>query len=108
MEKLPRLGRATLDVLGVLLEAQRPRWGLELMSVTGRPSGTVYPLLDRLEKAGWVESCWEQDAERRGPRRRLYALTPDGAQAAREAVRAAAARPARRRTTIARGAEAMG
>lgn len=94
MEKLPRVGRATLDVLAVLLEAPRPRWGLELMSQTGRPSGTVYPLLDRLEKAGWVESRWE-DTDRRGPRRRLYALTPDGAEAARELVRAAATRTTR-------------
>jgi hypothetical protein len=32
----------------------------------GRPSGSVYPLLDRLERAGWVTSSWDDDAERRG------------------------------------------
>jgi DNA-binding PadR family transcriptional regulator len=96
MEPLARLGRATVDVLVELLADDRPRWGLELIKATGRPSGTVYPLLDRLEQAGWVTSSWDEDAGRRGPRRRLYALTPDGAAAARAAVhRASAARPAR-------------
>ncbi|MBY8850782.1 PadR family transcriptional regulator [Saccharothrix sp. MB29] len=49
-------------------------------TATGRPSGSVYPLLDRLERAGWVTSTWDDDAERRGPRRRVYVLTPDGAR----------------------------
>ncbi len=96
MEPLPRLGRATVDVLRVLLESPQPRWGLELIKATGRPSGTVYPLLDRLERAGWVTSRWDDDAERTGPRRRLYELTPDGAQAARTTLDAA--RPAPRAT----------
>lgn len=95
MEPLARLGRATVDVLAVLLDSAGPRWGLELIKVTGRPSGTVYPLLDRLERAGWVTSRWDDDKGRPGPRRRLYELTPDGAVAARDAVRRAAARPAR-------------
>ncbi|MFD7657635.1 PadR family transcriptional regulator [Actinosynnema sp. NPDC059797] len=84
MEPLGRIGRATVDVLAVLLESDRPRWGLELIKLTGRPSGSVYPLLDRLERAGWVTSEWDDDSDRRGPRRRMYALTPEGA---REAVR---------------------
>lgn len=88
---MERLGRATVDVLTVLLDDERPRWGLELIKATGRPSGTVYPLLDRLERAGWVTSSWDDDTERRGPRRRLYALTPDGAASARAAVQRAAA-----------------
>lgn len=96
MEPLPRLGRATVDILAVLIDSAEPRWGLELIKVTGRPSGTVYPLLDRLERAGWVSSRWDDDAARPGPRRRMYRLTPDGAVAARDALRhAAARRPAR-------------
>ncbi|GAA1280188.1 PadR family transcriptional regulator [Saccharothrix xinjiangensis] len=87
MEPLGRIGRATVDVLAVLLESDRPRWGLELIKLTGRPSGSVYPLLDRLERAGWVTSEWDDDSDRRGPRRRTYALTPEGA---REAVRVCA------------------
>jgi DNA-binding PadR family transcriptional regulator len=41
--------------------------------------GTVYPVLYRLEDAGYVKARWEDDrAERRGPRRRMYRLTPKG------------------------------
>jgi PadR family transcriptional regulator PadR len=78
VEPLGRIGGATVDVLGALLDSDQPRWGLEIIKLTGRPSGSVYPLLDRLERAGWVTSQWD-DEERRGPRRRLYLLTADGA-----------------------------
>ncbi|WP_112265332.1 helix-turn-helix transcriptional regulator [Lentzea terrae] len=93
MEPLQRIGKATVDVLEVLLGTDEPRWGLEIIKLTGRPSGSVYPLLDRLERAGWVTSTWDDDAERRGPRRRMYRLTPEGAQEARRVVAKAAAAP---------------
>ncbi len=93
MEPLQRIGKATVDVLEVLLAASEPRWGLEIIKLTGRPSGSVYPLLDRLERAGWVTSSWDDDANRRGPRRRMYVLTPDGAVEARRALAARAPEP---------------
>lgn len=96
MQPLARVGRATLDVLAALLASDEPRWGLQLIKETGRPSGTVYPLLDRLERAGWVISQWDDDAGRAGPRRRMYRLTPEGAAAARDTLRLAARGPARR------------
>jgi hypothetical protein len=34
----------------VLLGTEEPRWGLEIIELTGRPSGSVYLLLDR---TGW-------------------------------------------------------
>ena len=41
--------------------------------------GSLYPVLYRLEEAGDIKARWESDAEgRRGPRRRLYRLTPRG------------------------------
>ena len=83
MEPLSRVTPATLDVLGALLDASAPVWGLRLVKATGRPAGSVYPILERLERAGWVDSSWEDDAQRPGPRRRLYRPTPDGAVAAR-------------------------
>jgi PadR family transcriptional regulator, regulatory protein PadR len=96
MEPLARLGAATIDVLSMLLESTDARWGLELIKLTGRPSGTVYPLLDRLERAGWVVSSWDDDVLRPGPRRRMYRLTPEGAEAARDALsRAESRRPTR-------------
>ncbi|GAA0927092.1 hypothetical protein GCM10009557_93350 [Virgisporangium ochraceum] len=101
MEPLGRIGRATVDVLGVLLDSDQPRWGLEIIKVTGRPSGSVYPLLDRLEHAGWVTSHAADEATRRGRRRRMYRLTADGAAEARRVVARAGARaqaPLRPRT----------
>ena len=93
MEPLQRIGKATVDVLSVLLGADEPRWGLEIIKLTGRPSGSVYPLLDRLERAGWVTSEWDDDAERRGPRRRMYRLTAEGAVEARKVIARAAPAP---------------
>jgi PadR family transcriptional regulator PadR len=76
-----------LAVLEVLLEMDRP-YGLEVIDRTGRPSGTIYPMLARLEGVGWVESAWEDPSahEKAGrPRRRFYRLTPHGADRARAA-----------------------
>ena len=38
-------------------------FGLDVMEVTGLPSGTVYPALRRLERDGLVESKWEPEDE---------------------------------------------
>lgn len=87
---------ALLAVLEALLSLDRP-YGQEMMERTGRPSGTIYPLLARLEHEGWVTSRWESDEpDERRPRRRYYALTPTGEQHARAAVELA--RAARRLT----------
>ncbi|OWK34529.1 helix-turn-helix transcriptional regulator [Fimbriiglobus ruber] len=41
--------------------------------------GSLYPALYRIEAAGYVKSAWEDGvSERRGPRRRVYRLTPKG------------------------------
>jgi DNA-binding PadR family transcriptional regulator len=51
------------------------------MDATRLPSGTVYPVLRRLESIGLVESSWEDDTRARKqsrPRRRNYQLTRDG------------------------------
>jgi len=88
MEPLSRITPATIDVLGCLLAADGDTWGLNVIRDSGRPAGTVYPLLERLERGGWVESEWDDDAARSGPRRRMYRLTSDGASAARTAVAA--------------------
>jgi PadR family transcriptional regulator, regulatory protein PadR len=99
VEPLGRIGKATVDVLAVLIDSDQPRWGLEIIKLTGRPSGSVYPLLDRLERAGWVTSGWDEDSDRRGPRRRMYRLTADGAVEARRVCARAAAKPAPLRHT---------
>lgn len=76
-------------VLRALLEhPTRQRYGLELGQAAGLPSGTIHPILARLEAAGWLESSWEQvDPHQAGrPRRRYYLLTSDGAERARDAL----------------------
>jgi DNA-binding PadR family transcriptional regulator len=75
----------------MLSEPAELRYGLDLGVATGLPSGTIYPILARLERIGWAESDWEDAdahiAEGR-PRRRYYRLTREGAEFADEALRA--------------------
>lgn len=73
-------------VLAALLSTpDADRYGLDLMKATGLPSGTLYPVLVRLERAGWVRAAWEQlDPVSAGrPARRYYRLTGEGAEVAR-------------------------
>jgi PadR family transcriptional regulator len=73
-------------VLRALLEdPAKPSYGLELMKATGLPSGSLYPVLARLERERLVVSRREQiDPAAEGrPARRYYQLTPDGLQTAR-------------------------
>jgi DNA-binding IclR family transcriptional regulator len=94
MQPLSRITPATIDVLSVLTSSAEPCWGLLVIKSSGRPAGSVYPILERLEQSGWVTSSWEDDPARVGPRRRFYELTAEGATAARAAVASFAARPA--------------
>ena len=55
--------------------------GFDVMDATGLPSGTVYPILRRLEMGGLVRSKWEraERAQREGrPPRRYYEVTAEG------------------------------
>jgi PadR family transcriptional regulator, regulatory protein PadR len=47
--------------------------------------GSLYPALYRLEAAGLIRGEWEVDSGRRGPRRRIYALTGKGRKRLEEA-----------------------
>jgi DNA-binding PadR family transcriptional regulator len=83
----PRLTRPTALVLVAL--SRGLRHGFDVLDATGLPSGTVYPILRRLEEAGWVKSRWEQVQRARDegrPPRRYYELTGAGAEAVREAL----------------------
>ncbi|MCZ4126173.1 PadR family transcriptional regulator [Streptomyces sp. H39-S7] len=85
-----RMTLQTQLVLRALLEhPAKERYGLELCDLVGLPSGTIYPILARLEEFGWVESAWEDPAVHeaaRRPRRRFYRITHEGAEQAREAL----------------------
>ncbi|MER8237487.1 helix-turn-helix transcriptional regulator [Streptomyces sp. NPDC094049] len=71
---------------GVVLEGL---YGLELSRLSSLPNGTLFPILERLRQAGWVERYWEEDAiaEAEGrPRRRFYKVTSKGADLAPQAL----------------------
>ena len=84
-----------LVLRALLADPAQERYGVEIGSAAGLPSGTVHPILARLETVGWLTSRWEEiDASVEGrPARRYYALTAEGVQAARAAL-ARAYRPA--------------
>jgi PadR family transcriptional regulator len=88
----PRMTTHTLSILAEILDdpdPTRPRYGLELGQAAGLKSGTLYPALARLERAGWLKSYWEEvDPREAGrPRRRMYELTGTGRADAEAAIR---------------------
>src|SRR5580693_8727480 len=71
------------------------RYGYDLMKAAGLASGTLYPLLARLQARGLVVSAWEtphQDGERP---RRYYQLTGEGIEVDRLEHAPLSARPRR-------------
>ena len=80
-------GSAEFLVLS-LLEDQ-PRHGYDISKLIELRSGgalrfhvtSLYPLLHRLERHGWIVGLWVEKAEQR--RRRYYSLTAQGRQALR-------------------------
>jgi DNA-binding PadR family transcriptional regulator len=72
----------------LLAEPTREMYGLEICAAAGLSSGTIHPILARLEGMGWLESRWEDavPSEAGRPRRRYYRLTEDGAERARIAL----------------------
>jgi PadR family transcriptional regulator, regulatory protein PadR len=86
MGDAPRLTIQTYRVLAALLDQPiGEHYGLELAHLAGLPTGSIYPILARLEKAEWLQSDWERiDPATEGRRpRRYYRLTPLGERQAR-------------------------
>jgi len=76
-----RLSGATLKVLRLLLSQPAQGFsGADISRSAHIGSGTLYPMLTRLELAGWLTSEWENGAPRElgRPRRRFYKLTNEG------------------------------
>lgn len=99
MENLGRVTPATALVLEALLSADTV-WGLQIVKDVGKKPGTVYPILDRLEVAGWIQGEWDSTQDRKGPRRRYYRLLAEARPLAqvyvnthRAKVRTTAAKP---------------
>ena len=82
-----RLTYPTTLVLQALLNGHHH--GFDIMDATGLPSGTVYPILRRMDAEGYVRSQWEKEGEARKeqrPPRRYYELTASGRNIASDAV----------------------
>jgi len=69
----------TALVLEALAAGRHHGW--DIMDATDLPSGTVYPILRRIEEERLVHARWEREREARReqrPTRRYYELTPAG------------------------------
>ena len=82
---LAQLRRGVLEYCVLSLLSEQQLYGFDLVrrlsEVDGMiiSEGTIYPLLSRLRRQGWVTTRWvESDA---GPPRRYYGLTQDGQRA---------------------------
>jgi PadR family transcriptional regulator PadR len=85
--KTVRMSLQTLHVLEAFLDNPADELaGADVQRRSKLASGTLYPILLRLEAAGWFVSRWETvDPTHVGrPRRRLYRLTPSGLARASE------------------------
>ncbi|PYV10763.1 MAG: PadR family transcriptional regulator [Acidobacteria bacterium] len=81
--KTLRLSPETLAVLESFVEHPTDwRYGYELSRVTGLKSGTLYPILMRLEMRKLLEARWVA-TEDGVPPRHTYRLTPNGLEFAR-------------------------
>lgn len=86
MARSRRPSPQTAAVLAAL--AERPaRWrhGYDLAKETGLASGTLYPILMRLERRGALEARWQQPERPGRPARHMYRLTGEGRRLAHEA-----------------------
>jgi PadR family transcriptional regulator, regulatory protein PadR len=86
----PQVTRQTLAVLATLMDGpQEGLSGAQIARTTNLASGTLYPILARLEQAGWLSSKWETgDPHTLGrPRRRFYQVTGLGENGAKAEAR---------------------
>ena len=76
-----RVTKPTIAVAQFLLSLNGvSAYGLEIGKSTGLGSASVYSVLDRFEEYGWLESQWESNNSRKGPRRRMYSVTQLGSR----------------------------
>lgn len=73
-------------VLRVLIaDPAAPHYGYDLMKAARLPSGTLYPMLARLQQQGLVDAEWEPRQDETGgrPPRKYYRLTGEGIRVTR-------------------------
>ncbi len=80
------LSSQTIAVLEAISSARQSwSYGLEISKVTGLKSGSLYPILMRLDERGLLESCWLEPERPGRPPRHGYRITKTGLAALNEA-----------------------
>lgn len=81
-----RRTKAQTAVLRLLLEREEALCGADFINEAKLFSGTLYPLLDRLQQKGVITGAWEDidPSEAGRPRKKLYRLTGVGETYARK------------------------
>jgi len=72
------------QLLAILAAGDGWSHGYELCRLAGIKSGSLYPLLIRLESHGYLEAQWQPPADVGRPPRHVYRLTAAGRQLARD------------------------
>ena len=83
MRRSRPLSPAACRLLSELAAPWSWRHGYDLARATGLKSGTLYPLLMRLNAEGLLEAEWRSPAEPGRPPRHVYRLSEAGLQVAR-------------------------
>ena len=86
MSESIQLKKGVLEILVLHLLSDSDMYGYQLISeLDGRSrgffkmkEGTLYPVLYRLEDAGYIMNYWEPESEKRGVRRKYYRITNEG------------------------------
>ena len=80
---LAQARRGVLELCVLELIGQQPRYGYELATALAQSGaalaaseGTLYPLLRRLQRDGYVEATWQESRD--GPPRKYYHLSSTG------------------------------
>lgn len=81
-----QLKKGVIEILILELLSEEKMYGYQLIQemdsrssgVFRMKEGTLYPVLYRLEDSSYIESCWEQESEKRSVPRKYYRITPDG------------------------------
>ena len=75
MQPITNVTLPTLKVLRALELGDT--YGFAIMERTGLKSGSLYPILNRLEALGWITGEWETPHPQGRPPRRYYELVPE-------------------------------
>ncbi|MCL6460059.1 MAG: PadR family transcriptional regulator, partial [Gorillibacterium sp.] len=83
MNDSSQLKKGVLEILVLHLLRGSDMYGYQLINELDERSGsyfkmkegTLYPVLYRLEDAGYIMNYWEPESEKRGVRRKYYRIT---------------------------------